>query len=213
MKPLWPLLGLLVGTLVHAPRAHARSDEDSAIPPLRFYAFGMAVVPNDEDSGAAGIGTSAFLLAGPFEVGATLSGETTLIGYHRAGLGAHAGLRIPIARIELEAAATLGGAWLRMDGNFLTDDPGASGSIGFVGGRGGVDYVIYRSARGRSHGSLALVVSYEHDLEPYTVEYTYVEESSWSWGSSETEPTVETSHKRIGMNRAALILAFGIGFD
>jgi len=210
MNRLWPLLGVLT-CLLHAPAARASDDEGKqALLPLRLYVFAMGVVPHGEDTGVPGIGASGFLLLGPFEMGATLTGETSIIGYHRAGLGMHAGLRVPIGRFELDAAATLGGAWQTMDGSFLSDDPGASGSIGFVGGRAGVDYVFHRSDSTGTQASLALTFSHEQDIEPYTVEYTYVEDSSWLWDS---EPTVQTGRKRIGLDRTAIMLALGIGFD
>lgn len=212
MTRFWPLLGLLA-SFVYAPEAHARSDDDAhALPPLRLYAFAMGVVPLEEDAGVPGIGTNGFLLMGPFEVGATLSAEMTL-GYRRAGIGTHAGLRIPLASFELEAAGTLGGSWLHMDGSLLSEDPGAGGSIGFVGGRASIDYVFHRAESSGSQASIALAFSYEHDLEPYTVEYTYVDDGGWGWGSYDDEPSVQRAHKRIGMDRMAIMLALGIGFN
>jgi len=172
--------------------------------------LGMALLPTDPQGGAGGVATTGFVLVGPVELGATLSVETQLLGCNRAGAAAHAGLRVPIDRFEIDAAATLGGAGMLTGVGLLSDDPGASGSIGFVGGRGGVDFRLFRSRSGKVQLSLTAAFSYEHDLAPYTVRYTY-EETGWL-GSDDEVYVREASH-RIGMDRAAVMLGVGLGLN
>ena len=181
--------------------------------PLRLYVLGMALLPTEPQGGAGGAAAAGFVLLGPFELGATLSAETQLFGYHRAGAAAHAGLRVPIERfdLELDAAATLGGAAVRMGPGLLSDDPGAGGSIGFVGGRGGVGLQVFRSGSGNVQLSLSAAFSYEHDLARYTVHYTYAQRDGW-FGAGE-EIGIANGSKRIGMDRAALMLGVGLGVN
>lgn len=175
---------------------------------LRLLAFGALVWPTDAGF-APGFGGAGFLLVGPLEVGASASAETALFTYNRLSIASHLGLRAPIDRLELDAAATLGYSDMRNGKpGLLSDNPGATGGSAFVGARAGAEYAVFRSASRKVQIVVAVVFSYEHDLSQYTQAYRY-EETGWL----SDEPTTYDDSARIGMDRVAILIGAGIGFN
>ena len=192
----------------NAPTTPARSPARMPLP-VRLEGYLLAV--HADDAGwAGGLGTSGFLFLGPLELGLSLTGESQLIGYSRFGLAPHVGLAAQLGAFDLDAAATAGGAFTYSGHELLSDDPGASGVIAFVGGRGGVRWLVSSSRDDRTHGGIGLLFFYEHDLSPYTVTYRY-QERSWLFPSSEA--TERTGSVRIGTFRIALLLSAIARFD
>jgi hypothetical protein len=179
-------------------------------PPKRVDLYAMLVREREGDM-APGFGAAGFFLFGPLELGANASLETQLIGYSRAQVAADAGLRARFDQAELDAAAVLGAAWMHVSGAFLSDDPGASGGIGFVGGRCGATFLVGTGKDESTRASLGLMLSIEHDLSRYTVTYSYIDSP---WFDLEGSPPVErVATVEIGQDRAALLLAVTLGFQ
>lgn len=207
----------LGGTLLAASAAHAapnitpdKRTMASSAPQVRLDLYGL-LARTDEGDVAPGFGSTGFLLVGPLELGLSAGIESQLIGYHRAGLAALFGMRARLARVELDAAASAGVAWMHAGAGLLNDDPGAGGGIAFVGGRAGVSHAFFVSDDGRRRASLGLSLGYEHDLAPYDVTYRYTE-TPWLTFDGDSEPYERTSTVTIGTSRAILALMITLGF-
>jgi hypothetical protein len=175
---------------------------------LRLLAYWALVFPTDVDF-APGVGATGFVLVGPLEIGASASGESQLFNYNRWGVASHLGLRAPLGRLELDAAATLGYTGMHHGGpSVLGANPGTSGDTPFVGGRAGIEYAVYRSEDEEERVSLGLIFNYEHDLSQYTQQYSY---EDTGWLSDEVQTYTDSA--RIGMDRIAVQIAAGIGFN
>lgn len=175
---------------------------------LRLLSYLALVVPSDV-APAPGLGGTAFVLVGPLQVGGSVDGEIAPFSYARWGLSSHLGLRVPIDRVELDVAATLGYGEMNNGGpGLLTSDPGAHGSAAFVGGRGGMTFVVFRTDNRATQLNLALILNYERDLHQYVQHYTY-EDTGWFSGETYTSE----GSARIGMNRTAIQLGLGLGFN
>ncbi len=159
---------------------------------------------------APGMSVTAFALAGPIELGLAFSGETQILGYSRGQIAALAGVRPRWDRLELDLAGVVGTAGIDQAGAFLSSDPGASGSVEFVGGRIGAMMALFVSRRGQVRFGVGASVGYEHDLDQYDVNYRYVEDDSW-FGD---EPYETTRSKQIGgAERWLLRVAFVLGLQ
>lgn len=193
------------------PPAYDTRVREPSIIAWRLQVYPMLVHADDEGF-AVGVGTTAFMLLAPIELGASVGAETQALGYSRASVAAHLGLRGQLERIELDGAVTAGLSAVHTPGGFLNDDPGASGGIGFMGGRVGFGYRLVTFGRSATHLSLGCALSYEHDLNPYEVTYTY-QDTPWFSFDGDTSPYERAASATIGSNRIALMLAITLGID
>jgi hypothetical protein len=169
----------------------------------------LAIVHAEDMSWAPGLGGSAGVLFGPLSVGVGLDVETLLIGYTRLGAALHAGVLARLGDLELDAAGLLGIAYMHTGEAILGENPGAGGSIGFTGARGGLRYVLKTLYDGRILLSLGIGFSYEHDLNPYTIDYKYTEQN-WLFDNDEH---LATDSVRIGTDRVAFMLSLSSSFE
>jgi hypothetical protein len=205
------LAGVGIAACVALTATLARAAEPSGTPAtpdawpleLRLDAY-TALVGVTDDGLAPGIGAAAFVGIGPLQAGLSLLGETQIFGYRRVSGAAHVGLRVRPRHLAFDAAASVGSAQLhRADGSFFASDPGAGGSVWFLGVRAGVGFELVASASGRTRLDLNFTGFFEHDMNPRAVSYTFREES-WLFGG---EPTEHMGSRLIGSERAGLLIA------
>lgn len=163
-----------------------------------------------EDQGAApGIGGSCFVLFGPIELGLSATAESQIFGYSRVELAAVGGFRVRLARFEFDLGALAGIGRMHVhQGWVLSDDPGVSGGVEFVGGRAGIAFALTKTREACSRACLALIASFERDLDARTVTYSYTSEN-WLFGGESQESVTTT----LGGSHAALQLAAAFGLD
>jgi hypothetical protein len=175
--------------------------------PLR--AEGALDLVRSEDAGwAPGMRVTGLLLLGPVELGLTAGGETQLFGYTRSGVAALAGLRVRLGAWELDAAALLGSAYTHTGHALLDDDPGAGGWVESAGARAGVSWLPLRSENGGTNAGLGLSLSYERDLDPRVIGYSYTECGlSWECGG------VQSKSVTLGTQRLAVHFVVVLALD
>src|SRR3954470_8388833 len=93
----------------------------------------------------------------------------------RTGCGALAGLAFQSEHWHLDALAEGGVNYLHAAGGFLTDDPGASGTIGYLGARLGTRYLF--RGQGAWRADLGLWLFFQADLAGYEAHYDYTDHS------------------------------------
>jgi hypothetical protein len=197
----------------HRARIDLGSDESTrhnSGPPVPLRLSGSLYFVHAADAGwSPGLDATGLILLGPLELGLSASGKTQALGYSRAGVAAVAGLRLRVDDVELDVAGTLGLAAIhtRFDA-ILGDDPGASGGVEVVGWRGSVSWLPLTADHGCTRAGFALFASYDVDLNPYVVTYSYTETS---WLSDEVSE--RTAMATIGTKRFALHAAIVVGFD
>jgi hypothetical protein len=202
---------LLCGVVARA-RAEDAAKKQASRPlvpiPLRFEGH-LALVHAADAGFAPGVGASASVVGGPFLLGVGGDLETQVLGYSRGGAALHAGLLAPLKPLELDAVGVVGLAYTHDGPRLLSDNPGAGGSIVFVGVRGGVRVTVFNSSDAMAHLALGILGSYEHDLNPYTVTYEYTEHG-WLF---DNEESVETNTVRIGTERIAFMLSVSVSLE
>lgn len=185
-----------------------------------------ADVATSEDDDAKSNGTEWFVhtggLGGPDFAGvvhgATLIGRYDSIAFGGMVEGAASfGTRVGLAATGGWSYRTtsgwgfdlLGAAGVhRYDGigrGILSDDPGVSGTLPFVGARARGVYVFGKGAR---HFQLGLGATYDHDLGHVTRTYEY-QETSWWDGSKSTE----TKTRTVGFDSVGATIDLGMTFD
>jgi hypothetical protein len=214
----------LVAVAVALSNAAARADSpanasavdageatSSVVPvPVRFEPS-IGIATGGAVNAAAGLGMTAFVLAGPFEIGVSGSGEFQLFTYSRTQIGLLAGVRLQLRRLELDLAGILGTGEMKSGGGTLfSDDPGVSGPVDFTGVRAGAAYPFFVSPRGQVRFGLGLSLAYEHDLNSRLVTYEYRETDDWSGAGSGDDVTATGW---IGTSRFVLRVAFFLGLN
>jgi len=179
--------------------------------PLRIEPALLLALSMEDEEFAPGVSMAGFALAGPIELGIAVSAESQLfLGYSRAQIAALAGVRPRFRYLEIDVAGTVGIAGINEAGDFLSDDPGASGSVEFVGGRVGAMVPVFVSKRGQVLLGVGASVGYEHDLDQYVVNYQYIESDPWF---SEGPELHMESQEIGGANRWLLRIAFVLGLQ
>jgi hypothetical protein len=186
----------------------APRDESAFSAALRLDGY-IALVHVEGEGWVPGSGAAAFVVFGPLEAGVSVLGETRLLGYQRVGLDAHLGVRIRASRFEFDVAGTVGHASVHRGGagGLFSDDPGAKGSVSYVGGRAGLAFLAFDFNGGTEHISIGVAGLYEHDLDPHTITYAYREEHWFNGGSDIVERSV-----RIGGDRTGVLLTGKLHF-
>ena len=178
--------------------------------PLRIEPALLLALSTDEEF-APGMSMTAFAVAGPIEFGVTASGESQLfLGYTRGQIAALAGVRPRWRWFELDVAGTFGIASVAHAGSLFSDDPGASGSVEFVGGRVGGMVPLFTSRRRELQLGISASLGYEHDLDEYVVNYRYLESDPWL---TDDAYVVMRSQAIGGTDRFLLRIAFVLGLD
>ncbi len=178
-------------------------------------------VPDSDWSAQGGIGQfvdpdagMGFTLAGaamrrtgPIEVGAAIELGTQIFGYSYVGLAGALGVGVRTrSGVRIDVLA-LGGShsYTGVGAAFLSDDPGASGTVGFAGGRIFASYPMFR---GPHHMTLGIGGSYEKDVTQWHVTYDYVQ-SGW-FGH---EDFTDHADHVLGTQRLGLSVNIGGSFD
>jgi hypothetical protein len=199
--------------------AHAEAPRDDAPSPATANASPIGVplraeagfdLVRAEDAGwAPGLRATGLLLLGPLELGLTAAAETQMIfGYTREGVASLAGLRTRVRAWELDAAALLGVAHTHTASDLLGGDPGAGGWVESAGARAGVSWLSLRSENGDTNAGLGLDVSYERDLDPRVIAYSYTECGlSWECGGAQSKSVT------LGTQRLAVHFAVVLALD
>jgi hypothetical protein len=169
----------------------------------------LSIAYSDKFDWAPGLGGSVNVRAGPFLVGAGADVETQVLGYSRVEAALRAGMFAALGDFELDAVGLLGIAYMGSGPKILSEDPGAGGSIALIGARGGLCYVVKTSYDNRERLALGLGFSYEHDLDPYTIEYEYIERN-WLFDDDEYPATGSV---RIGADRMVFMLSLAGSFE
>lgn len=125
----------------------------------------------------------------------------------RVGCGLLGGLTFDTPNWRLDALLEGGFNHIHTEGNFLTDDPGASGTIGYVGARIGNHWLFGGREGKRVRGSFGIWLFFQADLSGYEAHYQYLQSSSFF-----DQGGVRSGSQRVG-NDAEIGLRIGGGFD
>lgn len=177
--------------------------------PLHLRLDGYAgLVTASRDGIAAGGGAATFVGIGALQTGVSVLGETQALGYSRINGAVHLGACTAPAAVVFDAMATAGLARMHRQGGFFIGDPGASGSVWFLGARAGLGIELIAAASGDTQLNLDFTGFFEHDMNPHTVIYTYAARD-WLLGGGATE---EMGSARIGGERAGLLVGVSATF-
>ncbi len=112
------------------------------------------------------------------------------------------GFSLTLGRVRVDALSEFGvNAYTGVGAALLSDDPGASGSVPFAGGRGALLVCVSCNSKTRSLW-LGLAAHYNTDLYTEIKEYTYVETQSWFDEDPYQQPVVTSVE--IGQTRVAV---------
>lgn len=152
-----------------------------------------------QHSGGVDEGATVRLRYRVVTAGVGFQGATNLFGI-MGSFSTVAGLSIPIELVRLDALAEFGvNGYTGVGSNFLSQDPGASAAIPFVGARTSLLARVLRNGRGFSIW-LGPSVQYASDLYSATRTYNYRDKhSDWFTGNSTDELVTRTV--RIGQSR------------
>jgi hypothetical protein len=154
-------------------------------------------------SGGLTGGTVGRLRYGVVTAGAGLQ-VATVAFTSMASVSTLAGLSLPVGSLRIDALSELGlNAYTGVGSNFLTDDPGASAVLPFLGGRASLLVRAFNTKRGDIWVGLSTV--YAQDLYARTSEYAYRSHGS-DWFTGEYYDEQRSSSIEIGQSRFAMLL-------
>lgn len=125
----------------------------------------------------------------------------------RVGCGLLAGVALDASQAwTVDVLAELGANQIHESGGFLSDDPGASGTVAYAGARVGARW-YFRGAQRAGRASVGLWLFGERDLRGYEAHYSYTE-TSWLSGAT----SQQTTSRRLG-DEFEVGLRLVVGFD
>src|SRR5512145_2263000 len=182
--------------------------QSTSVSSLRLDVEGHLGWTEGQHNGGLTLGITPHIRYKLLTAGVDLKGATIILN-SMGSFSAVAGLAIPLEFVRLDAMAELGlSSYAAAGSNFLNNDPGASATLPFAGGRASLLIRVYHTPRGEDVW-IGPSIDYAKDLRSTTRTYTYrYQGEDWFNGGYDDYSTTRTV--RIGQSRLSYLLTIGV---